>query len=427
MAVAQDAPHIGLDSFRADRLDLDNDGDRDQIRVVYMLNTTSHYAEADVQVDVEHNGMTLTFWDNVTLNRTNPYFGSIDIEAWGDGTYTVRMKVWDGETEMILHVVNFGEFELVASLDPPALRFDLEAGETIFLGDDCLINRLFADEIGDRYNAEGVVSISGTPWLVPADFTDIDCSDWPARDYSLEMFYRNQLGFTASTTLDFTIHTLPPPMFTLNVTGDNSAVGSECSIAIEPSPGTIMALMVTEWEVTDPRGEDVDLPGFSTVDCRLWQVGVSKVRVTVTSPEGQETRGAYNLVRLPPQGEVSKEILDSAGPANMWPERSLGTEYEATPFFGESILAAQSVVLISGIGLAILAGLIIGAMWNRRGEDRMSEEIEAMTEAALETEMLPTYTDPTGVHWRQHPDGSVDWFDTVSGQWVPYQDDGVPE
>ncbi len=419
---AQDAPHIGLDSFRADRLDIDNDGDRDQIRVVYLLNTTSHYAEAEVQVDVEHDGMTLTFWDNLTLNRTTPYFGSMEIEAWGDGTYEVRMKVWDGEADIIIHVVNFGEFELVASLDPPALRFDLEAAETIYLGDDCIINRLFADEIGERYDAEGLVSISGTPWLVPSDFSDINCSDWPARDYTLEMFYRNQLGFTTSTTLNFTIHTLPPPMFTLNVTGDNDEVGSECTVAVEPSLGTTMALMTTEWEVTDPRGEEVDLPGFTSVDCRLWQVGVSKVRVTLTSPEGQETRGAFNLVRLPPQGDVSQEVLNSAGPANMWPERSIGSEYQSTPFFGESILAAQAVVVITGIGIAVLAGLIIGNAWRRRGEDNDAAEMEAAMEAALESELLPTYTDPTGVHWRQHPDGSVDWYDTVSWQWVPYQE-----
>ena len=87
---AQDAPHIGVDSSRADRLDLDNDGDRDTIRVVYLLNTTSHYAEAAVQIDVEHAGMTLTFWDNLTFNRTSPYFGSTDVQAWVDGTFIVR-------------------------------------------------------------------------------------------------------------------------------------------------------------------------------------------------------------------------------------------------------------------------------------------------------------------------------------------------
>jgi hypothetical protein len=420
---AQDAPHIGLDSHRADRLDLDNDGDRDTLRVVFLLNTTSHYAEAAVQVDVEHAGMTLTFWDNLTFNRTTPYFGSMDIQAWGDGAYTVRMKVWDAESNMIIHNVDFGDFELVASLTPPYLRFDLEAAQTIFLGDNCLIERVFLDEIGDIYSATGTISLSGTPWLVPGDLSDIDCSTWPARDYHLEMFYRNTLGFSTSATLDFTIFTLPPPMFTLNVTGDNDEVGSECSVAIEPSIGTTMALMTIEWDISDPRSEEVVVPGFSTVDCRLWQVGLSKVRVTVTSPEGQSTQGAFNLVRLPPQGEVSAEVLEAAGPDNLWPDRSLGEEYEATPFIGESIMVAQVIVGIIGAGVAILLGLFGGAMWNRRGDEGQAILGDA---AAMEIEPdadgLATYVDPTGVHWRQHPDGNVDWYDSVSGQWVAYSE-----
>ncbi|MDP6098848.1 MAG: hypothetical protein QF566_01580, partial [Candidatus Thalassarchaeaceae archaeon] len=131
-----DALHIGVDSSRADRLDLNNDGDRDTIRVVYLLNTTSHYAEAAVQVDVEHAGMTLTFWDNVTFNRTTPYFSSQDVEAWGDGVYAVRMKVWDAESNMIVYSEDFGDFDLMANLALPYLRLDLEAVGTLFLGDD---------------------------------------------------------------------------------------------------------------------------------------------------------------------------------------------------------------------------------------------------------------------------------------------------
>ena len=80
--------------------------------------------------------MTLTFWDNLTFNRTSPYFGSTDVQAWGDGAFIVRMKVWDAESNMIVYSEDFGEYELMASLSAPYLRFDLEAAPTIFLGDD---------------------------------------------------------------------------------------------------------------------------------------------------------------------------------------------------------------------------------------------------------------------------------------------------
>ena len=269
-----------------------------------------------------------------------------------------------------------------------------------------------------------MISLSGTPWLVPNDLSDIDCSTWPARDYHLVMFYRNSLGFSTQAELDFTIHTLPPPMFNLNVTGNNDDVGSECIVAIDPSVGTSMAFMSIEWEITDPRGDDLETPGYSTVDCSLWQVGLTKIRVEVTSTEGQSTQDAFNLVRLPPQGEVSQEALEAAGPENMWPDRSMGEDYEPTPFFGNSQITSQALVAVIGIGIAILFGVFCGVMWNRRDSDGMVSLGESIAfEGEPDSEGLPSYVDPTGVHWRQHEEGNVDWFDAVSGLWVPYEED----
>ncbi len=104
-----DPSHIQLDSSRADRLDLNNDGDPDTARVVYLVNTSAHYAEAAVEVSAESGGMVLTFWDNFTFNRSTPRFGSIDIEAWGDGIYSVRIRVWDAETGMLVAMEELGE------------------------------------------------------------------------------------------------------------------------------------------------------------------------------------------------------------------------------------------------------------------------------------------------------------------------------
>ena len=61
-------------------------------------------------------------------------------------------------------------------------------------------------------------------------------------------------------------------------------------------------------------------------------------------------------------------------------------------------------------------------MWNRRGEEEMAYgDVNAMG-LEPDSDGLPSYVDPTGVQWRQHPDGAVDWFDQVSGQWVPYSE-----
>ncbi len=422
VAAQGDSSHIGVDSVRADRLDLDNDGERDTIRVVYLLNTSAHYAEVKVQVDVASGGVELTFWDNGSFNSSDPYYGTQDIEAWGDGSYAVMMKVWDGESGILVHTEDFGEFDLIASLTQPYLRFDLNAADTIMLGNNCTIERVFLDEVGERYDALGTVSLTGTPWMVPDDFSDIDCSSWPARDYQLEMFYRNDLGFSTSAQLELTINTLPPPRFTLEVIGDGEEVGTECSISVKPAPGTVMALMTTEWEITDPRQEPLEVGGFSAVDCQMWQVGVTKVRATVTSQEGQTTNGAVNVVRIPPSGNASQEVINASGPENMWPERSAGEEYQTTPFFGESSLVAQILVFFVSGSIALLLGLLGGSFWIRGA--RIDEEYVATLEPGFEpeTDGLPSYVDPSGIYWRQHPDGNVDWFDTVSAQWVPYEE-----
>ncbi len=111
-----DPSHIQLDSSRADKLDLDNDGDLDTTHVVYRVSTSAHYAEAAVEVSAESEGMVLTFWDNFTFNRSTPRSGSIYIEAWGDGIYSVRIRVWDAETGMLVAMEELGEHELAASL-----------------------------------------------------------------------------------------------------------------------------------------------------------------------------------------------------------------------------------------------------------------------------------------------------------------------
>jgi len=35
---------------------------------------------------------------------------------------------------------------------------------------------------------------------------------------------------------------------------------------------------------------------------------------------------------------------------------------------------------------------------------------------------MPTYVDDTGVHWRQHPDGNVDWWDSSQNLWQPFEE-----
>ena len=45
----------------------------------------------------------------------------------------------------------------------------------------------------------------------------------------------------------------------------------------------------------------------------------------------------------------------------------------------------------------------------------LSEDVEN------DSDGLPTYTDPQGITWRQHPDGSMDWWDGIEGIWVKFE------
>jgi hypothetical protein len=114
--------------------------------------------------------------------------------------------------------------------------------------------------------------------------------------------------------------------------------------------------------------------------------------------------------------------LNASGPESLWPDRSLGAGHEATPFFGNSNGVAQGVVFLIGALIAILLGIFAAVMWTRRGEE--DGYMTGIVGDAIEPDSdgLPSYVDPTGVYWRQHADGNVDWYDAVVDQWVPYEE-----
>ena len=369
----------------------------------------------------------IPFWENLTLTAGEMKFGSIDIYAWEDGDYNLRMLIWDHGLEIITEEVDLGTFDLTTALSPPTLGLELQSAETIFTGDECKILRFFSDDVGEQYDALGVVSLTGVPWQVLNETAPIDCSSWPAATYSISLQYTNELGFGASTILEVSIENHPAPDFSILVNGQNQRMGTGCSVVAVSAENQTDTDLEFSWLITNPKNQETSESDVKDLDCGLWDPGVHKVRVTATNPQMQTTTLGVNVVRLPPV-DASDPILGNISDDTAWPSSSSGEDYEAIPLF-LNLQASAAAIGGGGILFGLIFGIFAGLILTRGGSDspRLEEVMEAAASSMADGEIedvaegLPTYTDPQGVIWRQHPDGSMDWWDGIEGIWVKFE------
>ena len=93
-----------------------------------------------------------------------------------------------------------------------------------------------------------------------------------------------------------------------------------------------------------------------------------------------------------------------------------------------NVQASAGAIAGGGVLIGILLGAVVGLLMRRGPRDSMSSlgedllapppEVDPVDVSADE---LPTYTDPQGVTWRQHPDGRMDWWDGAQADWVPFE------
>ncbi|MDE0575158.1 MAG: hypothetical protein OSB32_06230 [Candidatus Poseidoniales archaeon] len=418
VATAQDESYIIVNGSGAFALDENNDGDLDLVRVIASIVTTAPTAGVGVEVIADNGDMAISFWNNTTVVYDESFIANTTVKAWEDGEYQITLRVWDLESGLMIHDEDLGVHDLMASLTPPQLSMDLESEEWIFTGDTCLIHRVSTDLVGEYYDVMGLVSIQGVPWLVGEYETPLDCSRWPAGDYTVTEHYRNGLGMTATESISFEIHVHPPPAFAVNQTGRSTEAGTPCDMEIFATEDTLLPEMTILWEVADPAQELTSYDDLEILDCTMWSPGVHKVRVTLTSPQGRETTIALNMVRLPPAPDASLDVLNASGDSDRWPATSQGDEYVPTPLV-MSLSATIALVGSGGFIFAIILGLLVANMMN--GEGKKEEEMWDSAPLTPDSEGLPSFADESGVHWRQHPEGGVDWYDTSENQWISYQ------
>ena len=414
---AQDASHITIGASRADGLDMNIDGDDDRINVTALIGSSLNAVSIGVEVTASTADITLTFWDNFTLNAGDVHTVRTVIDAWEDAEYTIEMRVLDLDSGMLVNSSEFGPFELMASLTQPSLSMSLESTESLFTGETCLINRSFSDQVGARYDRTGIISISGSPWLVGEHESPVDCSRWPAGEYVVTEHYRNGLGMVATEELRFTIHIHPPPAFEIVVSGGDTPAGTPCELVSNATEGTRLAEMDIDWYVTQPN-QEIDWHGDTSIlDCTMWAPGVHKVRVSMTSAQGRETTEALNLIRLPPPADASEIVLNASGDPDRWPTVSQGDAYKPEPLFVSLSISAAIVGAITFV-FAVLAGVVVARLTSRSRRDTSEDWEESFIPDA---EGLPTFTDDEGLHWRQQTDGSVDWWDASNQVWTRYE------
>ena len=133
-------------------------------------------------------------------------------DAWSKGEHNFRLDFFDEDGDFIASYP-LPTFMFTPALQVPKVELTSMQAGTLQTGEACEIVRNFGDETGPRYGQTGVRTFTGAPFSVLDSDETLDCSSWPAGSYELKETYRNGLGQTAESTLNFTIQNRPAPVF----------------------------------------------------------------------------------------------------------------------------------------------------------------------------------------------------------------------
>jgi len=364
-------------------------------RVMIILHITSQASDASLILNLRgtQGYMTVdeqrieTFSDEGIANVNMTY------DSWQEGEHTIILEITD-HSGRSLRIIELGTFDLMPALQTPHVSLQLSANGWLETGDDCLITRVFADETGPRWGADGTRSISGAPFKVLDSDQVLDCSIWPAGGYELMETYQNSLGQTTTSWLNFTIHNRPPPEFALAVQGDGFEVGKVCSVRISTNDANQDGFLL-EWQISPELGS---MGTGDMITCADWPAGVYKILLKVTNSEGISTTKGLNLIRVPASDASAEELATQ-------PVQSVGSETET-----------QSVGWYGIGGLSLLVAILVFMMLVKQPVTN-DDEIDLNQMLVMDAEGLATHVDETGIIWRQHLDGGVDWWDEATGMW----------
>ena len=387
-------------ALRNDSLDLNQDGDVDAVRVVVILNSSTPSTLVDVRLIATHNDRQVI--ETTTIDVVGQTNASLTYDAWSRGAHELALGFYD-MNGVEISTIGLPTYEMVPALQTPMLSLQFTGKSNLQTGSNCEINRMFADETGPRYGAIGTLTFTGAPFIVLDNATTIDCSSWPAGEYSLRETYRNELGQTAETSLNLTIENRPAPAFELLVTGDGLTNDRPCLVAAQPSnDDEDFSEYTMEWDISSTSL----ISEGPVYDCSVLPAGVHLVVLKVTNLENIASTQAVNIVRLP-ASELTKEEQE------VLPSQSFGDE-TATEDVGWYTIAV----------LGLLVAVIVFVLLVRFRENdelltlpELGPAPQILNDGSPDPEGLPTVLDDEGQLWRKHPDGSIDWWDSTFNIW----------
>ena len=387
-------------ALRNDSLDLNQDGDVDAVRVVVILNSSTPSTLVDVRLIATHNDRQVI--ETTTIDVVGQTNASLTYDAWSRGAHELALGFYD-MNGVEISTIGLPTYEMVPALQTPMLSLQFTGKSNLQTGSNCEINRMFADETGPRYGAIGTLTFTGAPFIVLDNATTIDCSSWPAGEYSLRETYRNELGQTAETSLNLTIENRPAPAFELLVTGDGLTNDRPCLVAAQPSnEDEDFSEYTMEWDVSSTSF----ISEGPVYDCSVLPAGVHLVVLKVTNLENIASTQAVNIVRLP-ASELTKEEQE------VLPSQSFGDE-TVTDDGGWYTLAV----------LGLLVAVIVFVLLVRFRENdelltlpELGPAPQILNDGSPDPGGLPTVLDDEGQLWRKHPDGSMDWWDSTFNIW----------
>jgi len=391
---------ITMVALRNDTLDLNQDGDIDAVRVVVILNSTTESTFVDVRLIATHNDRDVI--ESTTIEILGQTNASLTYDAWSRGSHDLALGFYD-MNGVEISTISLPSYEMVPALQTPMISLQFTGQNNLQTGSNCEINRLFMDETGPRYGALGTLTFTGAPFIVLDNATSIDCSTWPAGQYSLRETYRNELGQTAEASLNLTIENRPAPTFELVVTGDGLTTDRSCLVAIQPTNSNEdFTLYTKEWDVSTTS----TISEGAVYDCSSLPAGVHLVVLKVTNLENIASTQAVNIVRLP-SSELTSEEQEAL------PSQSYGDE-TATEDVGWYTIG------VLGLIVAIVVFVLLVRI--REHDElltlpQLGPPPQILNDGSPDPEGLPTVLDDEGQLWRKHPDGSLDWWDATYNIW----------
>ncbi len=386
---------LSLIALRNDTLDTNQDGDIDAIRVVVVMSTTSDFVNLELRLFGDYKGKQVV--ESQIMSFSGQSNASLVYDAWSSGEHELSLSIINEAGEEITSF-DLPTYMLKPALKTPRIMLALNAPERIETGDQCTINRIFEDQTGPRYNADGIRTFAGAPFTVLESQDTLDCSHWPAGDYTLRETYRNDLSQTADDWLNLTIYNRPAPAFSLITEGSGNSTDTPCTVSMNPDSTEIdFTTFVKIWRIQGVVSEEANTSIF---DCSILPAGVHLISLEVINNELIHTIHAVNVIRLPGLNLTEEE-------AEVLPSRSFGddTDTESVGWISIGILCFV---------VALLAFLFLVRVKDEKEIFEMRDlgpSPMILSDGSPDSEGLPTTVDDEGVLWRQHPDGNHDWWD----------------